>query len=384
MREEEIRTHYELLQDDIHTSEELKQRTLAQAQGMANAKSSAPIAGRPAHARQPRAIGRHIVWRRITAVAAACLAVVVLGIGISVLSRDNTTGTPAPASTPANPLDFSIQAYAYGSDQFFSPNPNGVLFFEADMLGEGFIPGSEASLREWGAYTGCVFSIKGEGITRVQIVTSKGELYRYIPWQQTGDTDPEFIKAARAWKPGHDALMGEYDNVNVRVPLNYSEIKNSGTSEAEMLARLYSAETTWNIDLMKRLGPVADIGVTTVDGQQAGDYLFGLWINEGVLGFDTLLDSFDGQTLSITAWFEDGHQSAMILELDPVDIKVKPIYVDAPDGGQRHLGFEFTDEVVDLASLDDQQRAAIYEEGYAIMHTLRGTLVYDSYNQSLG
>jgi hypothetical protein len=388
MHEKEIRAKYETLQSDIHVSEELKRKTLAQAR---EAEKAGPVGvatghpARPAHSTSGTIVDHparprhaHGMRRRIfVAAAAACLAVVMLGLGISVLPK-NETAPASTESTPILPLGFSIQAYADDVEpveQTFNPNQNGVLFFQSDLVAQGFIPGSVKTFREWGAYTGCIFSIQGEDITRIRIETSKGELFRYTPLQLTGDEDTEFILAARAWKPGHDALSGEYDNVNVRVPLNYGAIIRSGVSEDEMRARLYSAETTWNIDLMKRLGSVVDITVDAADNQQAEDYLFGLWINEGALSFDAILDSFSGETLTVTVWFEDGHQSTVTIELDPVDVMCKPIYTDA--FGESHvIGYEFTDEIVDRNDLTDQQFDEIYNTGnYVIMHTLRGTVI---------
>jgi hypothetical protein len=391
MNEKEIRAKYETLQNDVRVSEELKHRTLAQAREAEKAGAVSEAAAHPTSAAVSTAVNRRArsqrprgIWPRIGAVAAACLMMAIVGLGISALSTGTTSpnGGETPSadvkSTPALPLDFTIQAYASSTDQVFSPNQNGVLFFESEMLGRGFVPGDTESLKEWGAYTWSTFSIQGEGITRMQIETSKGELYRYTPLQMTGDEDPEFIQAARAWKPTHGALLGEYDSVNVRVPLNYGEIKNSGVSEDEMRARLYSAETTWKIDLMKRLGSTADITVDAADNQ---NYLFGLWTNEGTIGFNpfnAILDSFNGETLTVTVWFEDGHQSAMTIELDAVDVKCKLNYAD-DDGpyGPTLLGFEFTDEVVDQENMTEQQLEEFYaaNEGYILMHTLRGTII---------
>jgi hypothetical protein len=386
MNEKEIRAKYETLQNDVRVSEELKHRTLAQAREAEKAGATSVAAAHPTHPAAGTAVNRRArsqrprgIWPRIGAVAAACLMMAIVGLGISALSTSGTspTGGETPSadvkSTPVLPLDFTIQAYASSTEQVFSPNQNGVLFFENKMLGYEFIPGDTESFKEWGAYTSCTFSIQGEGITRMQIETSKGELYRYTPLQIAGDEDPEFIQAARAWKPPHGVFLGEYDSLSVRVPLNYGEIKDSGDSYDEMLARLYSAETTWNIDLMKRLGPTADITVDAADNQ---NYLFGLWINEGALGFNTVLDSFDSETLTVTAWFEDGHQSAMTIELNAVDVKCKLNYAEVADG-MRVVGMEFTDEVFDQDSMTEQQVEEFYatNQGYVLMHTLRGTII---------
>jgi hypothetical protein len=390
MHEKEIRAKYETLQSDTHVSDELKRKTLAQARAAEKAGPVGVATGhpaRPAHSTSGTIVGRparprhaHGMRRRIlVAAAAACLAVVMLGLGISVLPKNETS----PASmerAPVFPFDFSIQAYAYNytTNQAFNPNPdhNGVLIFENNRLTEMYHPGDAESLGEFGWYATCVFSVKGEGITRMQVETSKGELYRYTSRQLVGGEDPEFVQAARAWKPTHGVFLGEYDNVDVRVPLNYLDVIRSEVSEDEMRARLYySAETDWHIGLMKRLGSVADITVDATDSQQAEDYLFGLWTNEGPLNLDGLLDSFDGETLTVTVWFEDGHQSAVTIELDPVDVMCKPIYTDA--FGESHvIGYEFTDEIVDRNNLTDQQFDEIYNTGnYVIMHTLRGTVI---------
>jgi hypothetical protein len=387
MNEKEIRAKYETLQNDIRVSAELKHRTLAQAReaekiGAASAAADhpTPAISNTGSASTKRTQRAYTVWRRIAVVTAACLTVVTLGLGISVLSRSESVpiGGEIPSadikSTPVVPIDFSIQAYADSADQVFNPNLNEILFFESSMLMEGLLQSSIESLRKFGWYTWCVFSIQGEDITRMQIETSKGELYRYTPRQLTGDEDPEFIQAARAWKPTHGTFLGEYDSVNIRGPLNYGEIVDSSIDEDEARARLYSAEATWNIDLMKRLGPVADITIDATDSQQAEDYLFGLWTNEGALGHSSLLNSFDDETLAVTVWFEDGHQSAMTIKLDRVAVKCKPIYVDV-GYGPRRAGTEFTDEIVDWDNLSEQKLQEIHNEGYQIMYALRGIII---------
>jgi hypothetical protein len=389
MHEKEIRAKYEALQSDIHVSEELKRKTLTQAREAEKVGSVGAATGHPAHPVSGATVGRparprraYGTRRRISIAAAACLAAVVLGLGITIpLNLPNLPKSETPPvsteNAPILPFGFSVQAYAYNTNQAFNPNSNqnGVLIFENNRLIEMYRPGDAESLREFGWYASCVFSVKGEGVTRMQVETSKGELYRYTFRQLVGGEDPEFVQAARAWKPTHGAFLGEYDNVDVRVPLNYLDVIRSESSEDEMRARLYdSAETDWYIGLMKRLGPVADITVDATGNQQAEDYLFGLWINEGPLNLDGLLDSFDGQTLTVTVWFEDGRQSTMTIELDPVDVKCKPIYVDA-FGEPWCVGYEFTDEIVNQNNLTNQQREEIYDAGYDILHTLRGTVI---------
>jgi hypothetical protein len=387
MHEKEIRAKYEALQSDIHVSEELKRKTLTQAREAEKVGSVGAATGHPAHPVSGATVGRpahprraYGTRRRIAIAAAACLAVVALGITILPNLPKSETPPASTESAPILPFDFNVQAYAYNTNQAFNPNPdhNGVLIFENNRLTEMYHPGDAESLREFGWYATCVFSVKGEGVTRMQVETSKGELYRYTARQLEGGEDPEFVRAARAWKPTHGAFLGEYDSVEVRVPLNYLDVIRSEISEDEARARLYySAETDWHIGLMKRLGPVADITVDTTDNQQAEDYLFGLWINEGPLDLDGLLDSFDGETLAVTVWFEDGHQSAVTIELDPVDVMCKPIYVDAFDESWL-VGYEFTDEIVDrdsLSNLTEQQFIETYGVGYMVLHTLRGTVI---------
>jgi len=389
MNEQAIRAGYRALQEEITASDELKQKTLTQAREARDPALDSGASDTSSQTERRAPSRSHALWQRVSIAAAACLAVFALSVGIAVLSPGNTTGKPGSlpeggtlsagdqGDKPAvAPFDFSIQAYAAGADQVFSTSVDGTFFFESSMMLEGGFPGDAESIREWGLYTWCIFSVKGEGITRLNVETSKGELYEYTHVQLAGDEDPDFIKAAKAWKPTHGPLIGLYDNVNVRVPLNYTEIVNLiAVDEDAGYALLYSSETLYDIDLMKRLGPTADVTVDAGSGQEAEDYHFGLWTNEGSPDPFSNLDGFAGQTLTVTAWYADGHNSTLVIELQPVYIKCLPVMGTASDGSQRQLGYEMTPEVVDRENLSDEELAAIGADGYLIIRTLSGTVI---------
>jgi hypothetical protein len=254
-------------------------------------------------------------------------------------------------------------------------SPGGILYFDGSSTLGSSMPGNPGDFAEQGYYTSCLFSVRDEGIVRLRIETSKGELYLYTPRLMAGDEDPQFVEAAKAWKPTDGPFMGEYDYVGVSVPANYSELIHTPLSEDEREERLYSAETIWNIDLMKRLGATAEMTVDEASGEQAADYLFGLWINEGSGMFGQLLDEYAKQTLTVTAWYEDGRESRVVIELSPVDVKARLIMGEDTEGNPWVIGSEMTEETVEPDSLSEEDLEELYREGYCIVHTLSGRVV---------
>jgi hypothetical protein len=404
MDEQSFKANYRALQQGIIVTEELKQRTLARAweqvreraggrereraqaweqgstQGHAcngdtqeartregDAQDGSSAAGIRIHFRA-RGIGR-----RLVGVAAACLLMAGIGLGATIINRNvQPQDSPSPLVLP---LDFSIQAYASSTGQTMNLAPGGVLYFDSGRIGRTYSPSDAATFKAWGYYTACLFSVKGTGITRVRVETSRGELYSYASRRLTGDEDPDFIEAALSWKPGHDPFMGTYDNVDAPLPENYDMIYETSASEEEAWARLLSAEATWTINLMKRLGPTADMPIDAQGGARAEDHYFGLWVNDGTGSFDTRLDTFAGHTLTITTWRGERQGTSVVIELMPADVKARMIMTESYDGFPLLLGYELSDEVVDRESLNDEQLSQLYDEGYAIVHTLSGTVI---------
>lgn len=403
--ENDLRARYKAAQQAIRVSKELRQETLVRAAQVSNSASDERNSNShiPAdHAADTRPIRRPashrlVTLRRFALVAAACLTLAVVGTGISLYQTGAGPGAKPDTAAPqaADSVGFTIQAYADTASDTMATNINDLLFFGDERGFSNMIP-SEDTFAEWGYYTNCLFNIRGEGIERFQITTDHGELFSYTPRQLKGDEDPEFIKVARAWKPSSPdfaatemwkeqftaeqlSLIEGYDNIYVEVPNTYALFHDNTYTDEEARALLYSSETTWRIDLMKRLGPVVDMTVDETQGQRAEDYWFGLWSNETTrIAPRGVLEGFSGHTLTVTVWFEDGRTSTMVIQLTPVDAIAREIRETAADGSSVFRGLEFTGETVDRESLSEAELQEIYDNGFALTRALSGTIISTS------
>lgn len=350
MNENEFWAAYAHSQKRVALTEEQK-RTIAATAGQhphehSAARSAAadhnaqakPNAARPS-ARQRRSLGR------IALPVAACLAVVALAVGlVTGFAEEDPFGFFN--ATP----DFSVQAYAADSDSILEMGTENQIIFSraADSYGIG---SKEAYLAE-GYYTGCLFRIEGEGVTRIQASVSTGALYRSTQETVTAKENPDRWNELLSWKPtarGLGEYYDEYDYVNI-------------TGSLDDLAKDDPAKQ-WSVALTKKLGSTIDVAVD----ESSPSCSFGFWTNEdygsdgdGMEATDAIIDLFDGATLTITATFNDGHTTTQVIELHAADVKAS---MQQGEDGLWELSL--TPEIVDPNGL---QQYVDY------VHTLYGTV----------
>lgn len=93
---------------------------------------------------------------------ASCLAALALVVGISLtLSNLNIFG-PGGGST------FTIKAYGAVDDTLFPTGSNDIIAFNCETETQRFVSPDPETYENEGFYTGCVFSVEGENITRIQ------------------------------------------------------------------------------------------------------------------------------------------------------------------------------------------------------------------------
>ena len=82
----------------------------------------------------------------------------------------------------------------------------------------------------------------------------------------------------------------------------------------------------YRVRLSKKLGSTIDVPVEEDENGTPSETYFGLWTNddyEGTSSTDTIIDLFDGQTLTVTAQFKNGQYATQIIELHSADIKAE-------------------------------------------------------------
>lgn len=334
MNEREFREQYAALQERTAVSSELKKQTAARVR---NASRTAA----------PRA--RVAVARRWALPAAACLvaaAVVAGGVPV-VMSAFNSDGTENAAVSEAARLSgFSVRAYASDGSSILALGDDGRIIFDRDMS-NGF-PVNEYTTE--GYYTGCLFRVEGEGIARVQMNVSRGQLYRSTVERFKRGEEPEKWREALNWKPtkrGMGTYYGLYDQVQ---PIG----SNDGLPKD-------SPDKQVGVSLAKKLGSTIDVSAADDPGIATGDTSFGLWTNDPFGGgdpFSAVIDLFDGQTLTVTVTFEDGHTSTQVIELHAADMRAEL----GPEGSQ------VLPELVDLSTVENPEEVTY-------LHSLYGTVV---------
>ena len=194
MNENDFRKEYERMQHQVRASSDLKERTLAAAERAADrfASSAQPVA--PASAKRPhrRAGSRSggvAVARRWGLPAAACLvaaAIVAGGVPMVMGAMDADGHTAISLSDAQQASGFAVRAYASDGSAPLAPGEGGTVAFDRD-LGYRFSGGDDYKVS--GFFTGCLFHVEGEGISRVQANLTGGALYRVT--FEDGPTDPD-------------------------------------------------------------------------------------------------------------------------------------------------------------------------------------------------
>lgn len=298
----DLRALYLASQEDVHAPEQLKERTLELLDDNDAALASAALEP-AASARKQRFMG---LGRKPFYGIAACLALAALGFGaVQAMMHTNEGAADVGALETAN-LDFTVKAYAAGTQSPLAAGDNGMIVF-------GHTSDLSQSSPEWddnGTYTGCLFKVEAEGVKTVQAHISKGMLYRYDTQNVSYASNSELLYEASTWKPlkrGLGEHLSAYDKVAVG-------IANDGLSKDD-------PNKTYQVQMSKRLGQTAELNY---DEGDEGAY-FGLWTDE--VGdsdgsddsmrdqFGTIANAFEGAELTVTVTFEDGHTSTQVINL---------------------------------------------------------------------
>ena len=266
MNENDFRKEYERMQHQVRASSDLKERTLAAAERAADrfASSAQPVATASAkrpHRRAGSRSGGVAVARRWGLPAAACLvaaAIVAGGVPMVMGAMDADGHTAISLSDAQQASGFAVRAYASDGSAPLAPGEGGTVAFDRD-LGYRFSGGDDYKVS--GFFTGCLFHVEGEGISRVQANLTGGALYRVT--FEDGPTDPDDPRMGElaSWKPtarGTGEYYGGYDFVG-------SSMRN-GESK---------------LSLAKLMGSTIDVSASDDPGIADGTTSFGLWTNEG-------------------------------------------------------------------------------------------------------
>lgn len=298
----DLRALYLASQEDVHVPEQLKERTLELLDDNDAALTSAALEP-AASARKQRFMG---LGRKPFYGIAACLALAALGFGaVQAMMHTNEGAANVGALETAN-LDFTVKAYAAGTQSPLAAGDNGMIVF-------GHTSDLSQSSPEWddnGTYTGCLFKVEAEGVKTVQAHISKGMLYRYDTQNVSYASNSELLYEASTWKPlkrGLGEHLSAYDKVAVG-------IANDGLSKDD-------PNKTYQVQMSKRLGQTAELNY---DEGDEGAY-FGLWTDEvGVSDtsddsmrdqFGAIANAFEGAELTVTVTFEDGRTSTQVINL---------------------------------------------------------------------
>lgn len=192
----DFRTMYHAYLDDVVLSEDAKRRIVEAAEGrIAHADDCLDASERAAGLlRAEKILSAPIrncsAWRRWM-VAAACACIILFACA-TLLFGGQTGGVGSW---------FAIEAYASGTDGVGSGEE--IVLSRVNDFGNSLDP-------EDGMYAEAVFTIRGEGITSVDITVSRGELYAFIAYDYVLPGDPRIAQA--------EAQTGDfagYDSVSV-------------------------------------------------------------------------------------------------------------------------------------------------------------------------
>ncbi len=336
MNDNEFRERYAAAQKRIHVSDDLKRRTIAFAEHNAIEGNSTYEPDEPTTRKRPAPRRRNEPCRKPRATwpvrtrwfpaAAACLVAIALIMGATPLVSNLMLGKPLPKGMAledaAARSGFLVQAYASDNTTTILPGENGMIVFDRNFeaIGDTGDSGTPSSI----LFTGCLFRIEGEDIARVQMNVSKGELYRQDVEHLTQTEDPERWNEATTWKSTKRGMDGYYSAYDVVYPL--SELDASGQIN-------YADSNPIQVQLLKRYGETIDVNAADDPDIAIGKTSFGLYLdtadqsdsedknNSGTPEdpHSRALNSFEGQTLTITVTFADGRTTTQVIELHVAD-----------------------------------------------------------------
>lgn len=296
MNEHDFFTRYAELMKSIEPSEELVAATLARA------KEQTAHSGRKTRFRKPYAI-------------AACFvagALIVGGVGYAVAAAGGAIPSPQSA-TQAAAHGFTVRAWASDGGTIL-PTEDGQIVF--DRTHSQWTQTGEAE----GYFTGCTFTVEGEGISRVQANMSAGELYRQDIVEISQANDPIAFTRATDWDDRYRGLSGTLDSCDSVVVAKWNAAEGENLNgNAPTSDQVIKAAT------LKRYGATVDLAVADAPGIEDGTTCIGLF-NPYAAGDP--IAPFDGAALTITATFEDGSTSTQVIVLHEAMFHVEPRYAD--------------------------------------------------------
>ncbi len=298
----DLRALYCASQNDVHASERLKARTLELLDDNGEALTSAALES-ASSARKQRFMrfGRKPIYGMV-----ACLALAAMGFGAVQAMVHTNEGASDMGTVETASLDFTVKAYAAGTQSPLAAGDNGMIVFgHASDLSQSS-PGWDDN----GTYTGCLFRVEAEGVKTVQAHISKGMLYRYDTQNVSYASDSELLYEALTWKPlkrGLGERLNSYDEVAVG-------ILNDGLDKGD-------PNKTYQVQTSKRLGQTAELDYDEGDEST----YFGLWTDEVADAdgsddsardkFGSIANVFEGAELTVTVTFEDGRTSTQVIDL---------------------------------------------------------------------
>lgn len=355
MNEHEFRIAYRSLVDGRGKApRDLVQDTRVMIEAAAIEGARAGDGAKESHAVSPERRRRRSGWKTRAVrwlAAAACLATVALVAGIALqgvsrqgeepgraLSESASVPPEQPTGVDTSESGFTVRAYAAPTNSIIDLGDNGMIVFSREAKNAA----SKAEVDEEGCYTGCLFSIQGVGIERVQATVSSGELYRYTVEEFWTSEEPEKWNEALSWKPTKRGT-GIY--------AAYDDVQPFATS------RGYDKEgdNFVQVRLAKRLGTTIDTEYSY--SEETKEY-FGLWTDKGAYEgqgkdpYEAVIDSYEGQTLTVTVQFDDGTYSTQIIELHAAYLKC--VATDTAIG--EAPGIRLVPEVVDPLALGEKEQ----------------------------
>ncbi len=301
MNEHDFFTRYAELMKSIEPSEELVAATLARA------KEQTTHSTRKTRFRKPY---------KPYAIAACFVAgaLIVGGVGYAAAAAGGAIPSPQSATQTAA-HGFTVRAWASDGETIL-PSEDGQIVF--DRTHSQWTQAGEAE----GYFTGCTFTVEGEGISRVQASISAGELYRQDVTTISQTSDPVAFNRAVDWNDrfrGLDGTLSSCDSVVV--------VKWDAEEGGDLNGEEPRSDQEIQAALLKRYGSVIDLALADAPGIEDGTTCFGLF-NPDAEGDP--LSLFDGATLTVTATFEDGSTSTQVITLHEAMFRVEPRYADNP------------------------------------------------------
>ena len=301
MNEHDFFTRYTELMKSIEPSEELVAATLERA------KEQTTHSTRKTRFRKPY---------KPYAIAACFVAgaLIVGGVGYAAAAAGGAIPSPQSATQTAA-HGFTVRAWASDGETIL-PSEDGQIVF--DRTHSQWTQAGEAE----GYFTGCTFTVEGEGISRVQASISAGELYRQDVTTISQTSDPVAFNRAVDWNDRFRGLNGTLSSCDSVVVVKWDAEEGGDLNGEEP-----RSDQEIQAALLKRYGSAIDLALADAPGIEDGTTCFGLF-NPDAEGDP--LSLFDGAALTVTATFEDGSTSTQVITLHEAMFRVDPLYADNP------------------------------------------------------